>query len=57
MTWLTIESPAEGKKATLVGSGVKDDPLSQELIGVLEGAARRAPDYGDPQTACWALLV
>jgi hypothetical protein len=40
MTALTIESPAEGEKATLVGVGVKDDPLSQELIGVLQGAAQ-----------------
>ncbi|MGB7588427.1 MAG: hypothetical protein WBM00_06925 [Solirubrobacterales bacterium] len=39
MTALTIESPAEGEKATLVGIGVKDDPISQELIGVLQGAA------------------
>ena len=39
MTALTIESPAEGEKATIVGIGVKDDPLSQELIGVLQGAA------------------
>lgn len=38
MTALTIESPAEGEKATLVGIGVKDDPLSQELIDVLQGA-------------------
>lgn len=38
MTALTIESPSEGEKATLVGIGVKDDPLSQELIGVLQGA-------------------
>lgn len=38
MTALTIESPAEGEKATLVGIGVKDDPLSQELIGALQGA-------------------
>lgn len=38
MTALTIESPAEGEKATLVGVGVKDDPLSQELIGILQGA-------------------
>lgn len=37
MTALTIESPAEGEKATLVGIGVKDDPVSQELIGVLQG--------------------
>lgn len=38
MTALTIESPAEGEKATLVGISVKDDPVSQELIGVLGGA-------------------
>jgi len=36
MTALTIESPTEGEKATLVGVGVKDDPLSQELIGALQ---------------------
>lgn len=42
MTALTIESPAEGEKATLVGVGVKDDPLSQELIGVLQGAGPTA---------------
>jgi hypothetical protein len=39
MTSLTIESPAEGEKATLVGISVKDDPVSQELIAVLQGAA------------------
>src|SRR3954453_13044251 len=39
MTALTIESPAEGEKATLVGIGVKDDPVSQELMGVLQGSA------------------
>ncbi len=39
MTALTIESPAEGEKATLVGVGVKDDPLSQELMDVLQEAA------------------
>jgi len=37
MTALTIESPAEGEKATLVGVGVKDDPISQELIAALQG--------------------
>ena len=37
MTSLTIESPAEGEKATLVGIGVKDDPVSQDLMGVLQG--------------------
>ena len=39
MTAVTIESPSEEEKATLVGVGVKDDPLSQELIQVLQGAA------------------
>jgi hypothetical protein len=42
MTALTIESPAEGERATLVGIGVKDDPPSQELMG-LSWARRRAP--------------
>ena len=37
MTALTIESPAAGEKATLVGISVKDDPVSQELMGVLQG--------------------
>jgi hypothetical protein len=39
MTALTIESPAEGEKATLVGISVKDDPVSQEVIEVLQGDA------------------
>jgi hypothetical protein len=38
MTALTIESPAEGERATLVGIGVKDDPVSQGLIAALLGA-------------------
>jgi hypothetical protein len=38
MTALTIESPAEGEKATLVGISVKDDPVSQDLMAVLQGA-------------------
>ena len=42
MTALTIESPAEGEKATLVGIGVQDDPVSLELMGVLQGAAPAA---------------
>jgi hypothetical protein len=42
MTALTISSPAEGEKATLVGISVKDDPVSQEVIGVLQGAAPAA---------------
>jgi hypothetical protein len=37
MTALTIESPAEGGKATLVGISVKDDPVSQEVIATLQG--------------------
>jgi hypothetical protein len=47
MTALTIESPSEGEKATLVGIGVKDDPLSQELIGMLLGVA---PGDAQPRT-------
>jgi hypothetical protein len=39
MTALTIESPAEGEKVTLVGVSVKDDPVSGELIATLQGAA------------------
>ena len=35
MTKLTISSPVEGEKATLVGASVQDDPVSQELIEVL----------------------
>jgi hypothetical protein len=38
MTALTIESPAEGEKATLVGVGIRDDPISQEMIALLQGA-------------------
>ena len=38
MTSLTLESPS-GEKASLVGISVKDDPVSQELIAVLQGAA------------------
>lgn len=37
MTALTIESPAEGEKVTLVGIGVKDDPISQDVMAVLQG--------------------
>ena len=36
MTSLTLESP-DGQRATLVGISVQDDPVSQELISVLEG--------------------
>ncbi len=35
MTPLTIESPAESEKVTIVGAGVKDDPMSLEVINVL----------------------
>ncbi len=45
MTALTIESPAEGEKVTLVGISVKDDPVSQGLMEVLQGAA--PPAAGD----------
>jgi hypothetical protein len=34
-----IESPAEGEKATVVGVGVKDDPVSREMIEMLAGTA------------------
>jgi hypothetical protein len=37
MTALTLESPAEGEKVTLVGIGVKDDPVSQDVMTVLQG--------------------
>jgi hypothetical protein len=37
MTALTIESPTEGEKVTLVGISVKDDPVSQDLMAVLLG--------------------
>ena len=37
MTAMTLESPAEGEKVTLVGISVRDDPVSQELIGLLQG--------------------
>ncbi|MGE5281496.1 MAG: hypothetical protein ACM3N0_04085 [Chloroflexota bacterium] len=40
MTSLTLESPAGGSKATLVGIGVKDDPVSLEVVDVLTGAAQ-----------------
>ncbi len=39
MTTLTIESPSESEKATLVGAGVQDDPWSQEVIGILTSGA------------------
>jgi hypothetical protein len=39
MTKLTIESPGEYEKVTLVGASVKDDPVSLELIDVLQSGA------------------
>jgi hypothetical protein len=39
LTMLTIESPGEGEKATLAPGGVKDDPLSQEVMQLLQGGA------------------
>jgi hypothetical protein len=38
MTVLKIEVPAEGWSGSVVGVGVADDPLSQELIAELTGA-------------------
>jgi len=46
MTALMIESPAAGENATLVGIGVKDDPVSQELMGVLQGSAAAGDGSG-----------
>jgi hypothetical protein len=39
MTKVTISSPAEGEKVTLVGASIKDDPVSQELIEVLKSGS------------------
>ncbi len=38
LTNVTIESPAEGEKVTLVPIGVKDDPVNLEVIRLLEEA-------------------
>lgn len=38
LTNITIESPAEGEKVTLVPIGVKDDAVNLELIEMLESA-------------------
>jgi hypothetical protein len=35
LTMLTVESPAEGEKVTLAPVGVRDDPVSLELMRVL----------------------
>jgi hypothetical protein len=42
MTALTISSPTEGEKVTVVGIGVKDDPISQEVIAALQGTGPAA---------------
>jgi hypothetical protein len=34
-----LVTPEVNEKATLVGIGVKDDPVSQEMIAALRGAA------------------
>lgn len=43
LTNLTIESPAEGEKATIVPIGVKDDAVSVEVINLLAGTGSGAP--------------
>jgi hypothetical protein len=42
MTQLTISSPTEGEKATLVGASIKDDPVSLEVMDVLKSGATSA---------------
>ncbi len=42
MTALTLESPGDGEKTTLVAIGVRDDPVSREPIGALQGGATAA---------------
>jgi len=39
MTQLTITSPGEEEKVTLVGASVQDDPVSLELINALQSGA------------------
>lgn len=39
MTQLTIESPAEGERVTLVGGGIEDDPISQDVMRMLAESA------------------
>ena len=43
LTMLTIESPAEGEKATLAPGGVKDDPFSEEVIRALQDNVTTPP--------------
>ncbi len=39
MTQLTIESPAEDERVTLVGGGIADDPISQDVMRLLAETA------------------
>lgn len=43
VTMLTVESPGEGEKVTLAPVGVRDDPVSLELMQVLKGGATATP--------------
>jgi len=43
LTMLTIESPAEGERATLAPGGVKDDPWTQGVIAALQQGLTEAP--------------
>jgi hypothetical protein len=43
LTVLTIESPAEGEKATLAPGGVADDPFSAGVISALGAGAAGGP--------------
>ena len=43
LTMLTIESPAEGEKVTMAPVGVRDDPVSLELMGVLVDGTTEPP--------------
>jgi hypothetical protein len=43
MTMLTIESPSEGERVTMAPIGVRDDPVSLELMQVLKDGVTDAP--------------
>jgi hypothetical protein len=43
LTMLTIESPAEGEKVTIAPIGVRDDPVSSELMRVVVEGLTEAP--------------
>jgi hypothetical protein len=43
LTMLTIESAAEGEKATLAPGGVKDTPLTDDVINALKDNVTEAP--------------